>query len=89
MGRVSATMFPPFPEGEFDIIYADPPWNYKGQLQHNGSGNGTTGGAEAHYCTVTLGDLLQLQVKSVDRQKLHSCSCGHPAHIWIKPFGLG
>ena len=66
--RSPSSIFPPFPEGEFDIIYADPPWHYKGQLQHNGSGNGTTGGAEAHYCTVTLDDLMQLQVKSVAAQ---------------------
>lgn len=61
----SPVKFPDFPEGEFDIIYADPPWDYKGQLQHNGSGRPTTGGAEAHYQTITLKDLKGLDVKSI------------------------
>ena len=61
----STNKFEDFPKGEFDIIYADPPWNYKGQLQHNGSGNPTTGGAEKHYPTVTSKDLAKLDVKSI------------------------
>ena len=43
---------PPFPKGPFDIIYADPPWDYKGQLQHNGAGRQDTGGAVRHYPTL-------------------------------------
>ena len=53
--RTPSSIFQPLPETEFDIIYADPPWHYKGQLQHAGSGNGTTGGATAHYQTVSMG----------------------------------
>lgn len=63
--RTPSSIFPPFPEGEFDIIYADPPWHYKGQLQHNGSGNDTTGGAVAHYNTVSWEELSKLDVKSI------------------------
>ena len=59
---------PDFPQGEFDIIYADPPWDYKGQLQHNGSGKLTTGGAEVHYPTVTSKDLARLDIKSIAAQ---------------------
>jgi len=50
---------------KFEIIYADPPWNYKGQRQHAGSGNADTGGAALHYPTVTLTDLKRLDVASM------------------------
>ena len=38
----------------YDILYADPPWDYKGQTQHAGKGQPTTGGAAEHYPTVPL-----------------------------------
>ena len=57
--------FPPLPTGVFELIYADPPWNYKGQLQHAGPGSGDTGGAVRHYPTVTLDDLKQLDVPGI------------------------
>ena len=49
----------------FDIIYADPPWDYKGQLQHAGPGSEDTGGAVRHYSTVRLSDLKTLDVRSI------------------------
>ena len=66
-GRVGKTPagFPEFPDSRFDIIYADPPWDYKGQLQHAGPGSGDSGGAIRHYPTVTLEDLKQLPVWSI------------------------
>ena len=57
--------FPPLPEGRFDVIYADPPWDYKGQLQHGGAGVPDTGGAAAHYPTVTLRHLKELEVEGM------------------------
>ena len=33
---------------KFDIIYCDPPWDYKGQKQHTGSGGIDSGGAIKH-----------------------------------------
>ena len=59
--------FPPLPIcGErYDVIYADPPWDYQGQLQHAGAGSGDTGGAVRHYSTVRLSDLKQLEVESI------------------------
>ena len=48
-----------------EIIYADPPWDYKGQTQHNGKGGKSTGGATKHYPTMTLKDLKNLDVPSV------------------------
>lgn len=49
----------------FSIVYADPPWDYKGQRQHAGAGSSDTGGAIAHYQTVTTRDLKGLQVAAV------------------------
>ena len=57
--------FPPLPSERFGIIYADPPWDYKGQLQHAGPASGDTGGAIRHYATVTLADLKKLPVGSL------------------------
>lgn len=60
-----AWAFPALPTTQFDIIYADPPWDYKGQLQHAGEGNGDTGGAVRHYPTVTLDRLKTLDVPRI------------------------
>ena len=57
--------FPALPQDQFDIIYADPPWDYKGQLQHAGAGNRDTGGAMRHYPTVTLDHLKRLAVPDI------------------------
>lgn len=58
-------VFSPLPDGDFEIFYADPPWDYKGQLQHNGAGGSDTGGAMRHYPTVTLEDLKRLDIPSI------------------------
>lgn len=47
---------------KYSIIYADPPWNYEGQLQHGGSGKGTTGGASAHYPTITVKEMSTWEI---------------------------
>jgi len=49
---------------KYEIIYADPPWEY-GNSQHNGKGRPTTGGAATHYPTMTISDLKRLDVQSV------------------------
>lgn len=61
----SNSLFPPLPDEKFEIIYADPPWDYKGQLQHNGVGGVESGGAQKHYSTVTLDDLTNLNIKKI------------------------
>lgn len=58
-------MFPPLPNRKYSIVYADPPWDYKGQTQHNGAGGRATGGARSHYSTVKLADLKRLNVSSI------------------------
>jgi len=68
IGRSAARQtveFPAFPDRTFSIIYADPPWDYKGQRQHAGPGSGDSGGAICHYDTVTLDDLKRLPVWNV------------------------
>jgi len=65
VARTGEPAFPPLPAERFGIIYADPPWDYKGQLQHAGPASGDTGGAIRHYATVTLDDLKKLPVESV------------------------
>jgi len=49
----------------FDIIYADPPWDYKGQRQHTDGGATDTGGASTHYPTMRLSELKRLDVQSI------------------------
>ena len=67
-----AVEFPPLPappaDQRFGVIYADPPWDYKGQLQHAGPGSGDSGGAARHYPTVRLDDLMQLDIEGIAAQ---------------------
>jgi N6-adenosine-specific RNA methylase IME4 len=50
---------------KFAILYADPPWDYKGQSQHNGAGSSETGGAASHYPTMPLQRLKRLRVVDI------------------------
>ena len=49
---------------KFSIVYADPPWDYKGQTQM-GLGGVSSGGAISHYSTLKLEDLKRLDVPSL------------------------
>ena len=64
-----AVQFPPLPappaDQHYGVIYADPPWDYKGQLQHAGPGSGDSGGAIRHYDTVRLRDLMELDIAGI------------------------
>ena len=57
--------FPPLPTGPYAILYADPPWDYRGQLQHGGRGRGNSGGAIRHYPTLTLAALRRLPIQAI------------------------
>lgn len=46
---------------KYQIIYADPCWDYKGQTQHAGTKSSDTGGALKHYPTMTLKELKALK----------------------------
>ena len=50
---------------KYDIIYLDPPWDYKGQLQHSKPGMGDTGGARKHYSTLKLNDLKKFPLQKI------------------------
>tara|TARA_A100001011_G_scaffold379234_1_gene444999 strand:+ start:17867 stop:18412 length:546 start_codon:yes stop_codon:yes gene_type:complete len=43
----------------------DPPWDYKGQLQHSKPGMGDTGGASKHYGTLKLKQLKQFPMQKL------------------------
>lgn len=58
-------MFPALPTKQYDILYADPPWDYKGQTQHSGTQSSNTGGASSHYSTITLNDLKTLNITQI------------------------
>lgn len=53
------------PDKKYGIIYADPPWDYKGQTQHAGPSSGSTGGAAVHYPTIKLKDLKSLPIQQI------------------------
>lgn len=57
--------YPQLPNKRYDVIYADPPWDYKGGRQHSGKGGTDTGGAAMHYPTLTLMELKQLDIPSI------------------------
>lgn len=48
-------------KSKYQIIYADPCWDYKGQKQHAGKASSDTGGAISHYPTMTLKELKKLK----------------------------
>ena len=50
---------------KYQIVYADPPWDYKGQLQHTGKGGKDSGGATRHYGCMKLPELKKLDVSSL------------------------
>lgn len=43
----------------YDIIIADPPWDYQGQEQHGGQGSQPSGGAARHYPTMTVKQMIE------------------------------
>lgn len=50
-----------FPEKKYNIIYADPPWEY----QQKGGPRGKRGVATAHYETMTTEEICALPVKNI------------------------
>lgn len=52
----------------YDIIYADPPWHYKGQVIHGTFKD--TGGAETHYPCMKLQDLKEFDLPEISKDAL-------------------
>tara|TARA_B100001248_G_scaffold262026_1_gene255658 strand:+ start:1487 stop:2041 length:555 start_codon:yes stop_codon:yes gene_type:complete len=49
---------------KYEIIYCDPPWDYKGQVQ-TGKGGVDSGSAQKHYACIKLPDLKKLPVNTI------------------------
>ena len=49
----------PFPDKKYQIIYADPPWDYGNTKNHNGH---YWGMADKHYKVLKLSDIKALPV---------------------------
>lgn len=59
-------MFPKLPNKTYDIIYADPPWDYNNKLQFDKKDNESS--AKRKYDTVKLADLKLLNVESITKE---------------------
>lgn len=55
------------PEGEYDVIYADPPWRYNDKCE---DGAIQSGGAEKHYPTMSIQELCDMEVPAADNAVL-------------------
>lgn len=68
-------LFPDLPDKKYDIIYADPPWDYGGKLQFDKSSAGKEkidfsknifiSSAEFKYPTLKTKELMKLDLKSI------------------------
>ena len=68
-------IYPPLPERKYDVIYADPPWDYGGKMQYDNSSikdknvdfkkNIFISSATFKYPTLKLKELMQLDVDSI------------------------
>lgn len=71
-------LYPDLPQEKYDIIYADPPWDYGGKMQYDKSSiksenegfkkNIFISAAAFKYPTVKLNDLKKLDVKSISAE---------------------
>ena len=60
--------YAPFPKKKYGIIYADPPWDYRGQLQHTGVGGKDSGGAVRHYPTVSVSEMETWDIAAISEE---------------------
>ncbi len=58
----NAALLPPLPEGKFDVIYADPPWEYATE-QHCGEQQATV--LESHYSTLTTERIASIPIVDI------------------------
>ncbi len=68
-------MYPPLPDKKYQVIYADPPWDYGGKMQYDKTViKGENAGfekeiflsaAEFKYPTIKLKDLKKLNIRSI------------------------
>ena len=70
-----AELYPALPSDQFDIVYADPPWDYGGKLQFDKSSKSASeidfsrsifiSAANFKYPTLRLTELMKLQVQAI------------------------
>ena len=80
MVRSGSELFPPLPDKRYQIIYADPPWDYGGKVQFDRSSRGRDSldvnkkifisSAEFKYPTLKLNELAMLDVEGIS-----CCDC--------------
>ena len=58
---------------KYEVIYTDPPWDYKGQTQHGGKKLSDTGGAGAHYKTMNVDELIKVFKPKLDKMTAENC----------------
>jgi len=68
-------LYPDFPDKEFDIIYADPPWDYNGKLQFDKSSKSADeidlsrnifiSSASFKYPTLKIDELMKMPVQKI------------------------
>jgi N6-adenosine-specific RNA methylase IME4 len=73
-----ADLYPPLPTGAFDVIYADPPWDYNGKLQFDKSSKNVEridlsknifiSSAAFKYPTLKLAELKKLRVQEITKR---------------------
>lgn len=63
-------MFKALPKKKYDIIYADPPWKYRGRKQFGFAGEVgvDTGGSIKHYKTIAREQIAKLNIPDISNQ---------------------
>ena len=61
-------LYAPLPNKKYGIIYADPPWDYKGQLQHTGAAGKESGGAARHYPTLPVSEMETWDIAAISQE---------------------
>ena len=60
--------YPELPHQKFDIIYADPPWNYNGKLQYDTSKNLFVSTAGFKYPTLKTSEMMEIPINRIAKQ---------------------
>jgi len=71
-------LYPDLPEKKYEIIYADPPWDYKGKMQFDRSGKGAGGvdidkkifisAAKFKYPTLKIDELKKIPIEEITKK---------------------
>lgn len=74
-----------FPDKQYSVIYADPPWSYR---QH-GTSPKSRGNAAQHYHTMNVEDICSLPVRRLAGGGVLDVpySCGRPSRRFQMPCG--